>query len=130
MKESRNPLVWNGDLNSPEDVYTLGVRFPGVDTVMIGRGLVRNPALAGLLKGEGGVDKERLRSFHDEIYEECAQAFSSRRNAMLRMKELWWYMSDLFEESEGHIKRIKKATDTRDFELAVEAMFRDLELKK
>ncbi len=130
LKESRNPLVWNGDLNTTEDVSSIRHRFPEINTVMIGRGLVRDPALAGLLNGEKGVDKERLRSFHDEIYEECAQAFSSRRNAMLRMKELWWYMADLFEESEGHIKRIKKAADTRDFELAVESVFRDLELKK
>lgn len=53
LKESRNPVVYNGDLFTVENAKEFREKFPTVGTVMIGRGLIRNPALAEMiLKGE------------------------------------------------------------------------------
>lgn len=43
---SRNPVVYNGDLFTLEDVVEFTKKFPTVDTVMIGRGLITDPGLA------------------------------------------------------------------------------------
>lgn len=52
LKESRNPVVYNGDLFTVEHVKNFQKKFPTVETVMIGRGLIRNPALAELIQKE------------------------------------------------------------------------------
>ena len=126
---SKNPVVWNGDIETPDHISEIETEFPNMQALMIGRGWVRNPALHRLVKGKAPLDKESLRDFHDRIYNECTQAFSSRKNAMLRMKELWWYFSEMFEDSASYMKKIKKATTPGDFDAAVDGFFRDLELK-
>ena len=62
------------------------------------------------------------------MYEGYAEAFGSRRNAMLRMKEVWFYLIHLFGDSQRHAKAIRKARDTDEYEGAVAAVFRELEL--
>ena len=52
LKESRNPIVYNGDLFTAEHMKKFREKFPSVENVMIGRGLIRNPALAELIRIE------------------------------------------------------------------------------
>lgn len=40
------PLTWNGDVKCPEDMERIMERFPQVNRIMIGRGLVTEPDLA------------------------------------------------------------------------------------
>ena len=93
----------------------------------MGRGLVAAPALASKAKGGPGADRDTLRAFHDALYEGYARDFGSRRNAMLRMKEVWFYLIHLFGDSQRHAKAIRKARDTGEYESAVTAVFRELE---
>ena len=95
---------------------------------MLGRGLVGDPALAAKAKGGAPADRTRLRSFHDDLYEGYAQAFGSRHNAMLRMKELWFYLIWLFEGGERLGKALKKARTPAEYEARVEDIFRELPL--
>lgn len=123
------PVRYNGDLYTQTDFDRLQARFPGTDRLMLGRGLVGDPALARKLKGGKGADKEALRGFITEVYDSYAQAFDSRRNAMLRMKEVWFYLMGLFDGGEKLAKRIKKAREPQEYEEAVAAVFRELELR-
>ena len=95
---------------------------------MLGRGLAGDPALARRLRGGPSANKEELAGFVDQVYESYAEAFGSRRNAMLRMKEVWFYLIHLFGDSQRHAKAIRKARDTGEYESAVAAVFRELEL--
>jgi len=128
LEESRNPLCYNGDLVRPADAGALAAAWPAVDRVMIGRGLVGDPALAERIKGGAAAGRDRLRDFHDTLYEGYCQAFGDRRNASLRMKEIWVYLIRLFRDGEKHGKRLKKAADAGSFEDAAAAVFRELEL--
>ncbi|BFK88151.1 hypothetical protein I4200191B4_24570 [Pseudoflavonifractor gallinarum] len=96
---------------------------------MIGRGLMADPALISVLQGGKPLERATLRAFHDALYEAYAQAFDSRRNAMLRMKELWFYLIHRFEGAERYGKQLRKASDPRDFEAAVERIFTELPLR-
>ena len=42
---SKNPICYNGDINTVQDYVNLVTRFPRVDKWMIGRGFLRNPFL-------------------------------------------------------------------------------------
>ena len=128
VRMSRAPLCYNGDVVTPGDWEKISARWPEVEAVMIGRGLVADPSLAGRLKGERPAGLDTLRAFHHELYETYAQVFGSRRNAMLRMKEAWTYLIHLFGDSEKLERRIRKAADTGEFESAVDEVFRTLPL--
>ncbi|MFR5783291.1 MAG: tRNA-dihydrouridine synthase, partial [Oscillospiraceae bacterium] len=102
------PLCYNGDVFTAEAARALEARFPGMSALMLGRGAAANPALFSLIRGGGGVEREALRAFHDEIYDTCCRDFGSAGSAMLRMKELWGYLRCLFPDSAKAMKRLAK----------------------
>lgn len=126
---STAPLCYNGDLTTAEEIGTFRQRFPTVERVMLGRGLVGDPALAAKAKGDLPADREGLRRFHDALYEGYAEAFGSRHNAMLRMKELWFYLIWLFEGQERLGKALKKARTPDEYEARVADIFAELPLR-
>ena len=129
FSQSRIPVCYNGDLVTAANCAALTKRFPALDSIMLGRGLIANPALVGQCKGGPGPDKDRLRAFHDDLYHTLAEDFGSRRNAMLRMKEIWFYHIHLFEDNAKYAKRLRKVTDPREYETLVAQLFQDLPLQ-
>ena len=123
-------LCYNGDLVRAQQCAELQQRFPKVEAIMLGRGMIADPTLASKAAGGKGADKERLRAFVEEVYQGYARDFESRRNAMLRMKELWFYLHHLFEGSEGYAKKLKKTNDPDVYEQLVDGIFRELELRE
>ena len=111
VANSRAPLCYNGNLCSLADIEAFHAQFPTVDTVMLGRGLVGDP---GMLV-PGGTTVKALEGFMDELLEEYAVVFGSRRNAMFRLKENWHLLCCRFENSEKLTKRLRKTTDYDDF---------------
>lgn len=108
---SRAPVCYNGDIHGLDDIAGIKARFPSVQSVMIGRGLVADP---GMLT-PGGTTPERLEAYLDELLETYCQVFGSRKNTMFRMKEHWFYLLDLFEDSEKLGKQLRKTTDYNQF---------------
>lgn len=129
LPDVRAKVCYNGDLVTPEQCRQLAERFPQVEAAMLGRGLIADPALCARAAGGPGADKERLRAFLEEVYQGYTRDFDSARNAMLRMKEIWFYLIHLFQDDAGYGKKLKKATDHRTYEQLVGDIFRDLELK-
>lgn len=123
------PLCYNGDLNSPADCAKLLARFPTVEGIMLGRGLLANPALGRQLQGGAPLDKGELRTFHDRILEAYRETLSGERPVLGKMKELWFYQSALFESPEEPMKAIRKARTLTDYRFAVDALFRDRDLR-
>ena len=126
---SRAPLCYNGDLVTAEDCKVLIATHSEIDAVMLGRGLVANPALARQIKGQASATADELRAFHEEAYEGFAEMMKSRRNAMIRMKEIWYFHINMFEDAEKHIKQLRKATSPEEYEAAAAAIYRDLPLR-
>lgn len=116
-------LCFNGGLVRAGDCEGFFREYPAVDRVMIGQGLLANPALARQVRGGPGPDRETLRAFHDELYHTYLEIFASQRNTVFHMKELWSYLSRLFEGAEKPLKRIRKASDSPSYEAAVSQMF-------
>ena len=126
----RGPVCYNGGLVTPGDCEAFRARFPQVDKVMIGQGLMADPALIRRAKGGPPASREELRAFHDEVYHAYLAAFSSQRNTVYHMKEFWSYLGRMFEGTEKPMKRLKKATDSAGYESAVEQIFRECGLRE
>ena len=128
LAASRHPVCFNGGLVTTQDCRDLVGRFSGICGVMIGQGLVANPALVRQIRGGPGADRETLRAFHEALFGGYSQLFGSAHNAMMRMKELWAYLIRLFRDSGPYAKRLRKARDPQTFSQAVDAVFQELEL--
>ena len=101
------PLVYNGDIFTAADCAALQVQYPDMP-MMMGRGMVCNPALAREVCGGAPLNKDELRSFHDGLWE----AYRHDRpleQAHSRMRELMIYMSCCFTEADKAAKNVRKS---------------------
>lgn len=117
------PLCYNGDIFTAADLRAFTEAFPTVRRVMLGRGIVANPALAREIKGGAPLAADELRAFHDALFHQIRTLQSGDKNALCRIKEQWNYWGALFEEGEKPLKHIRKASRIPDYEAAVNEMF-------
>lgn len=130
---SRAPVCYNGDIFTISDYETLCGEYPELDRVMLGRGIISNPGLLdwiGVEAGSGNAknNKETLRQFHQMVYEGYREIMSGDRNVLFKMKELWACMIQIFSDNGKYIKKIKKSQRLEEYEAAVAAVFRDLDI--
>ena len=121
------PWCWNGGVTDRES-YDQAAALPGVHGVMMGQGLLADPALARKLRGGPPADRAELRRFHDLLYRGYLADFGSQRNTVFHMKEVWRYLSRLFDGGGKLFKQIKKAQDAPAYEGAVDRIFGELPL--
>ena len=126
QEQTELPLVYNGDINTLADYRALlsQCKKP-VSAVMLGRGILKNPWLAGNLRGEQGPRETMLSEFLDEILEGYLREMSGERDALFRMKELWSYLGQSFEDAQKYLKQIKKAKTADQYRTAVSGLLRD-----
>ena len=123
VQASKNPICYNGDLITNEDIGLFQEDFSQIKTVMIGRGLIRNPGMVNDYLNQQKTDFVKLKLFHDTVYEEYKEILSGDRNLLFRMKEIWIYLIDLFEENEKIMKKIRKTNTCDEYERVIEKIF-------
>ena len=79
--------VYNGNIRTPEDVRALTARCPAAEAVMIGRGLLADPALARRIRGGRAADRDELCAWYRTLYEGWAGRFHPTL-ALGRIKKL------------------------------------------
>jgi len=121
-EHSSNPLCYNGDICSAAQAESMAVEFPGVKSVMIGRGLIGDPAMLT----PGGTTVEKLEAFLEELLEEYLREFGGSRNAMFRLKENWGFLIHLFDDHNKLRKRLFKTTDIGEYRLIVREILHTL----
>ena len=122
VENSKNPLCYNGDILSLADAENIQEKFPQVEAVMIGRGLIGDPGMIS----PGGTDISRLEAFCDELLEAYLVAFGGSRNAMFRLKENWGFLIAHFEDNEKLWKKLRKTTDLAEYRSITKEIFHTL----
>ena len=118
----RCPAVYNGNIFSAADLASVQSAVPELDCVMVGRGVLENPALIRMLSGGEALTLGELWEYHDTLLD----AYLSRLSpnfAMDRMKAIWYYMHFLFPDSARQIKTMMKASRLEDYRAAAEVLF-------
>lgn len=127
LEYSRNPLVYNGDIFTVEDYERFTERFPTIDAIMLGRGVIRDPALIEKIRSGGIIDRavelKRLYAFHNKLVAGYQEEMSGEKNVLFKMKELWFYLDTQFTGIEKPLKKIKKANSLIEYQAAVSAIF-------
>ena len=125
VNNSRNPLCYNGDILSLDQAEALQKKYPKIQSVMIGRGLIADP---GMLSG--GTDKAALEGFMQELMAVYEVEFGGSRNAIFRLKENWGFLHERFEGCDKLWKRLRKSTDAAEFRSITQEIFHTLPLVK
>lgn len=123
LEESKAPVCYNGDIFTLEDYRKITERFPKVERVMLGRGLLANPGLLSEILTGKRMEKEEFKAFHDRIYEDYRKIMQGDTNTLFKMKELWNYMQFMFGDREKAMKKIRKAKGAVEYESAVNMLF-------
>ena len=107
--------VYNGDLRCVRDVADLLKACPGTDTVMIGRGLLADPALARQLQGGSPACPDELRTWYTALYRGWEQRFQ-HTIALGRIKK----MAELAGHDDIQQKRLLRRAES--IEECIEAL--------
>ena len=84
-------LVYNGDLMCTGDIDRISEYVPSLEKVMLGRGLLIDPALAREYAGGNALNAGELKCFMEELEAEYRQAGTSEQQILCKLKELWSY---------------------------------------
>ena len=132
LRESTNPVVYNGDLQTPQDVKEISKicarEGRNMDSVMIGRGLLADPSLVRECRGGAKVTSQELGAFHDALYKRFQETLPGDSVVLSHMKELWFYMGNLFPDGGKCLKEIRRATRRAEYEAAVRVLLSTCEV--
>ncbi len=126
VENSRCAVCYNGNLNTLKDIAALTEKFPKVQSVMLGRGLIADPGMVCPQK----TDAATLEAFYNALLEEYLAVFGGSRNAMFRLKEHWRYLAKKFRGSEKLYKQLRKTTDLTEYRQITAAILRTLPLEE
>ena len=130
MEHSRAPVCLSGGVPTKTAFDRLIEAEQPPQAVMLGRGLVADPALADKCRGGSGADRSTLEEFFQVLFQETASRLGSTRSTMFRMKELWSYFILLFDNREKYQKALRRTTSVTEFQAVVARIFKELPLRE
>lgn len=113
LSTSKHEVCYNGDIFTVNDYKNFIVKYPQVNAIMLGRGIIANPALIQEITSGVGLDKRVLKEFHERLVIEYKRILSGDRDVLFKMKEVWHYWAYMFTDDEKYRKKIRKASDFR-----------------
>ena len=127
------PLVYNGDIFSVDSFRRIRETVQPVNGFMLGRGILANPFLAEEIKNDGvrdalnafpqGDKTTRLHEYVLDLYDDRLRHAGGSPKVLGRMKELWSYLMNAFDEPQTVWRKIKKINALKEYETAVEEIF-------
>ena len=132
LERTKHSLCYNGDINCLDDLQKLDAKWQNCDKFMLGRGLIARPnLLASSVDLENSNKKQAtlsqeewltFKQFHDELVEGYYAYMCEDRNTLFKMKELWTWWAVMFPGQEKTLKKIKKASNLKEYEMLVNSL--------
>lgn len=125
----RNPLVYNGDITTPEQMDELLSRFPGLRGLMIGRGLLARPWMASEYLEGASWSSSRKRMAFTDFHERLLAGYrctieGGDSQLLSKLLSFWEYF--LNGADSRKLKRIRKAGNIRNYCSAVSDLIHTL----
>lgn len=120
--ECNKPLLYNGDILTLEDIQSVNTRFPKLAGIVIGRGLLANPALAfEYQQGKALTADEMARKvglLHTEVFSSYQEQLQGgEAQLLMKMKSFWEYL--LPDGDRKAKKTIHKTSKLANYQAAV-----------
>lgn len=128
LEECGHSVCYNGDIFANEDYINLTERFPRIDKIMLGRGIIANPGLVREIKTGQKICKEELRNYHDKLYAGYMEDLGAETDVLFKMKEVWFYLGNNFMESDKIIKKVHKVKKPEEYKILIKEVWPGLEM--
>lgn len=115
---SKIPLVYNGDIFHVSRYRQLQALFPDTTQWMVGRGALINPFFPSQIKGIILDEKdktERIKAFHQELFEGLIVPGLPEKKILGRMKAVWYYLHGLFLGGKQYFEAMKVCEDSQSY---------------
>ena len=113
LDHSPHKLYYNGDITTVAGFRQMTERFPTIDHWMMGRGIIADPFLPGMIKKDTEeYPEDRIdvfSKFHDTLFSAYAQKLKGDKQVIMKMGSFWEYFATSFINSTKISKKIKKA---------------------
>lgn len=127
---AKMPVCYNGDINSLED-YERIISFAGESSmlsgVMIGRGILKNPALIRKIKGteEFEVINKEVYAMLCKLKEDYSREFSGQTPVLYKLKEIWTYLGQgIYQDNDKLLKKLMKSKSISEYEVYMKQILR------
>lgn len=120
VDKCRHKIIYNGDINTVDDIKKLDQLFPSIDGIMIGRGLLSRPSLSSeYLSGEisDAQCREKLMQLHSRLYAHYTETLQGESQILMKLKTFWEYPQTLLDRKV--YKAIKKSVNLRKYDTAI-----------
>lgn len=121
----QHPLYYNGDMESLTDIRQILTRFPLLNGISIGRGLLSSPLLAKEFKENiTFLPEQRMAmyiDFHEALFSAYSEVLQGETQLLMKMKTLWEYFLPATDRK--LLKRIKKSTGIQQYVETVKTIF-------
>ena len=121
LAESRNPVVFNGEIKTPADIHDIQSRYPQITGVMSARGVLGRPSLAAeYQEGREWTREERIEKmlkFHSALLNHYESLLCGDSQIVSKIKPFWEYAEE--EIGRKAWKSVKKAGNLAKYHSAV-----------
>lgn len=110
------PVIYNGDLCTPDDIRRIRTRFPQVTDIMVGRGILYNPTLPLDLTSDTSLTTHHsslTKHFIRRLMEEIQSTLPTDESKIRKKKEYWsllWRSLPLSEMQARQVLRAQELT--------------------
>ena len=118
LRECHYPVVFNGEIKTMDDITRVKQQFPTITAVMIGHGLIEDPAML--------CPEKATSDNYCELHNRLLDAYQNQLNGgdyqlLLKMKSFWEHY--LPQAPRKQLKAIKKASSMAKYSTAVNELF-------
>lgn len=120
-QECENPIIYNGDLRTADDIHKIEELFPKISGIMIGRGLLGRPSLAKEYNENREINPlPLLIDIHDALMQEYSRILKGDTQMLNKMHTFWDFSQDLIDRKT--YKKIVKSGNMKNYLAAVNAI--------
>jgi tRNA-dihydrouridine synthase len=106
----KHPVIYNGDIRTPDDARRIKARFPEVSDIMVGRGVLYRPTLPLELNGQHPDSTTKLASrFINRLMEEIKTTLPTEQSILRKTKEYWSLLWKSLPISEMQAREVLRA---------------------
>lgn len=115
-------LCYNGNIYTIGDYERITAAYPKLNSIMVGRGAIKNPAIFREIKGGAPLKTRELVLFSKLLEERYLKLLGSEVYTLHRLKEIWLYAMLNFPEEKKILKAVKKSNRLLELNSAIDCL--------
>ncbi len=102
-------LCYNGNVYCAQDYQKIVCNYPNLNSIMIGRGAIKNPAIFREIRGGARLTTGELVKFSNLLQKRYFELLDSDMYTLHKLKEIWIYAMQNYPNENKVLKAVKKS---------------------